>query len=364
MTEYRYYTADILLGDVLAEMPLYGVYLNRKLSTTGEFNGTFKLGTGLYDDVSLLDGTEPGKTCIYVERDGVLIWGGIIWSRTYAEESGTCQLSAQTFESIFDHVALQNNFIHQNQDQLFIFKAVIEAIQVQSHNDFGIDTEQIGTSGVMKTVLVPGYEYHMAQEVVDQLIDADDGFDYTIDIRPSSEPDKPLKIVRTGYPLLGSTEHVDNLHFDFPGTIDNYWWPESASSAGTMFVGLGAGSGVAQLRSVQGATDQLAKGYPAWWSVSTYGNITNIGVLSARTAADRNRLRTPVTVPTFELKSDQVPRFEGWDQLGDCFSVYIESKRFPEGKTVTSRMVGWELTTADSDSDEILKFAIAGDDGA
>src|SRR5690348_14342039 len=111
MPSYRYFAADILTGAVLAELPLYGVWCSRKMSEAGEMTATFKLGTGMYDDQSLLDATETGKACLYVERNGTIVWGGPIWTRTWQEESKTMNLTGQTFESVFARVALETDVV-------------------------------------------------------------------------------------------------------------------------------------------------------------------------------------------------------------------------------------------------------------
>jgi hypothetical protein len=360
--KYRFFSTDILTGTVQAELPLYGVWLTRKLCEAGSGTGTYKLGTGLFNDAELLKGTTPGKTAMFVERDGTIIWGGPIWSRTWAEDSKTINLTAQTYESIFEHVALEQDFVKQGIDQMQIFKDMIDAIQNQAHNDFGIETDEMPVvSGVNRTVLIPGYEFHMASDVVEQTVNVEEGFDYTIDLLPGVLPDTVRKVVRAGYPQLGSREQSNMAVYDFPGNIANFWWPESATRSGVKFAALGKGEGLGAPRIVRFNARLLNDGYPGWWYVKAWKGVDQVSQLDELLGEEMRIYSTPVSAPTFELKSDEVPTFDRWNDLGAQFVVRIESDRFPDGMEVATRMIGWELNIADADQSEMLKFTVEGD---
>jgi hypothetical protein len=81
VTEYRYFTTDLLTNQVLAEIPFKGVSYERALKAAGGFSGNIAITeeTSTYD---LYDSTMPGKTGLYVVRNGVCVWGGIIWGRS------------------------------------------------------------------------------------------------------------------------------------------------------------------------------------------------------------------------------------------------------------------------------------------
>ena len=81
---YRYFTTDLLTNTVLAEIPFRGVSFGRSIKAAGSFSGEIVVipETASMD---IYDSTMPGKTALYVVRDGVCVWGGIIWSRAYNE---------------------------------------------------------------------------------------------------------------------------------------------------------------------------------------------------------------------------------------------------------------------------------------
>jgi hypothetical protein len=100
--EYRYYLTDLLSNQVIAELPFTGVSYERVLRKAGGFSGSIPVieATKKYD---LYETTMPGRTGLYVLRNGQCVWGGIIWSRKYDESSKTLTVDASEFPSYFYH---------------------------------------------------------------------------------------------------------------------------------------------------------------------------------------------------------------------------------------------------------------------
>lgn len=97
---YKYITADFLTGNILAEIPATNVTYQRGLKTAGSFSGTVPIMPGV-NLTELYNNTLPGKTALYVLRDNVCVWGGLIWSRDYDLVNKTLQLNASEFPSYF-----------------------------------------------------------------------------------------------------------------------------------------------------------------------------------------------------------------------------------------------------------------------
>ena len=99
---YRYFTADLLTNEVFGEIPFKGVSYERALKGAGAFSGSI----GITPDTAKLgvyDSTLPGKTALYVVRNGVCVWGGIIWGRTYDIVTKKLNVSASEFTSYLYH---------------------------------------------------------------------------------------------------------------------------------------------------------------------------------------------------------------------------------------------------------------------
>jgi hypothetical protein len=99
---YRYFVADLLTNQILAEIPFTGVSYQRAIKGAGSFEGTIAV-VPENDHLSLYENTLPGRTCIYVLRDGECVWGGIIWTRDYDINNKVLSVSGSEFTSYFHH---------------------------------------------------------------------------------------------------------------------------------------------------------------------------------------------------------------------------------------------------------------------
>jgi hypothetical protein len=102
VAEYRYFVADFLSNEVIAELPFKSVSYERSLSSAGSFSGNIPVidATAAYD---LYENTIPGKTALYIVRNNECVWGGIIWSRSYSLTSRELSVNASEFTSYFYH---------------------------------------------------------------------------------------------------------------------------------------------------------------------------------------------------------------------------------------------------------------------
>ena len=123
LIEYRYYTTDLLTNQILAEIPFKGVSYERALKAAGGFSGQVPVisETDTYD---LYDSTMPGNTGLYVVRDGVCVWGGIIWSRSYNVITRTLSVTANEFPSYFQHRKIWKTWAHDFEVSLAVANSI------------------------------------------------------------------------------------------------------------------------------------------------------------------------------------------------------------------------------------------------
>src|SRR5690349_24055288 len=93
----RYVFVDALSGTVLEEIPLQSVRFTQTLNG-GELNATFGLDLSGYSNDQLVSSTIPGRTLLVVETDSVVLWGGLVWTRTYQSQAKSVQLYAKTLD--------------------------------------------------------------------------------------------------------------------------------------------------------------------------------------------------------------------------------------------------------------------------
>lgn len=110
---YRYFTTDLLTNQVLAEIPFVNVSYERAIKASGAFSGEIPiLPTELNNSMDMYENTMPGKTALYVVRDGICVWGGIIWSRSYNAVSRTLSVEGSEFTSYFHHRIIWKTWSH------------------------------------------------------------------------------------------------------------------------------------------------------------------------------------------------------------------------------------------------------------
>lgn len=99
---YRYFLTDLLSNEVISEVPFSGVSFERANRRAGEFSGTIPFIQAT-KGLNLYEATMPGRTGLYVMRNNVCVWGGIVWARSYDVESKELEVSASEFTSYLYH---------------------------------------------------------------------------------------------------------------------------------------------------------------------------------------------------------------------------------------------------------------------
>jgi hypothetical protein len=359
MPEMRYIGVDLLTRQVVEDLPLYGVSLQRRIRGAGNMTASFKLGTGVFSDPDLENATETGLRALFVLRDNLCIWGGPFWSRTFQSQSNSEQLTGQSFESVFSAIEVLSRFKRTKTDQTTVFKDLITTMQAQPSSNFGFDTSLITPTGVLVDLTVETYEHRMYSDAIDELLKASNSFDYVID--PVFDPsDNSFDLlVRTGYPYMGFGQGAINL--EYPGQISNYYWSESAGKGGVIQTLLGAGEGTAMPVAVKPHADLLAAGYPAWAKIDSEKGIRDRTRLTAVAEEYARVHKTPVVTPTVEFEVTQTD-FAEWNNLGAPVNFHVTSAKHPGGKDLTSRMLGWDYSPPESDNKEQLRIILEGQD--
>ncbi len=99
---YRYFLTDLLSNQVISEVPFKGVSFERANRRAGAFSGQIPFLEAT-KGLDLYEATMPGRTGLYIMRNGTCVWGGIIWSRSYDVVSRTLTVNGAEFMSYFYH---------------------------------------------------------------------------------------------------------------------------------------------------------------------------------------------------------------------------------------------------------------------
>lgn len=208
--DYRFFTTDILTNTILSEIPFKDVSWQRSIKAAGEFSGSIEVipgnarSTGEFSDeaknfdtgtdhLDLYNSTMPGKTAVYVVRNGICIWGGIIWSRTYDIISRKLQISASEFTSYLFHRVAWKTYKHE-----FVGSVLSDngscRITLQNYDEF----QTIFPGALVKIIFynVENFRYNGFYEVTSLLTQDSSVFSVTIPDLPSGTYDNTQIIIR------------------------------------------------------------------------------------------------------------------------------------------------------------------------
>lgn len=350
----NYIFGDLKTGQVIQEIPMFGVTISDWLNIHGEFGGSYQLDmTGKTND-ELVSASIPGRCYLVVELDTIPIWGGIIYSRTYQATSKTFQLYAKSFEAYPNERIIRTNLSYQDIDQITIFLDLWVQMQEVQHGSLLVEIPPFVASGVLKTVEVTTDDYRTYGQVMSALADGAQGFDWQIRLVRSGNAYR--RILTYGFPQLGAPANENSIVLEYPGAILNYWATEAVAISGTHIDLIGAGEGTNMLTSQFVHTDLLNTGFIEFDIEIPYKDVTSQNVLDDLTLREGINRRIPATVIKAEVKIDLDPVFYSY-QLGDHIRIVINDPRFEKFDFV-KRLIGWDFRppTADSIGRAFLTF--------
>jgi hypothetical protein len=360
-TDLRYLFGDLSTQQVIAELPLSGVSMNKKLNDWGTFRGTTYFDTSGISNLDMAAATVPGRNFVVVERDGVPIWDGILWSATYDSQAKVMNMTARSFEGYPEKLIVDVDFIREGQDQRNIFCDLWRQLQSVGNRNMGIVIPSgVFDNAVPRDLSILASEYKTFGSGLSSMSDSEDGFDWTITtIRQNNQYVRTLMI---GYPQIGIQDTTASpLSFDYPGNVLNYYESASMSAAGTNIYLLGAGEGADMVVGTAVNSDILASGFKRFDVVESRKDVESpytIGTLADQLLITR---RPPLTIYKVFTKADIDPVFGSYG-LGDAGTFAVVDAKHPNGASTTARVVAWEYRPESDDNVDQVELIFEGDE--
>jgi len=356
-SEIRYLFGDLLTNQVIEEIACSGVTISDSLSG-GEFRATFYLDQTGRLNSDLVAATMPGKAFVVAERNGVPIWGGIVWSRTYQSQAKVMQVYAKTLDQYGTKRFIDTDMSFTTTEQRNVFTSLYTAMQSAG------GSVQVVVPGSFPTInpislTIAGSELRTYKEIFDQISNAEGGFEWRVNVtRQSSQYQWALQI---GSPSIGQPLTDSSVVFEYPGNILNYWQNDTIGGAGTNIYGVGAGEGDSMLQVEIVHDGLIAIGYPRYDQDVSLKTINDLDDLEAATQTQAQLLKAPMPVYTVEMKGDRTPEFGDWS-LGDFCKLVFVDPLHPAGLEHTTRILKWDYTPPSSDGTEEVRLTFEGED--
>jgi hypothetical protein len=333
--------ADLLTNEIIAELPLTGVSFTQQLNQAGTFQGHVLLSALSANQFNVSNSTIPAKCALYVDRNGTLVWGGVIWGRSYNSSSQQLSFSAREFESYFERRRITSTIAYSDQDQLSIANSLVSLAQSVPYGNIGVQLSS-ATSGVTLSRTYYSYELKTYYQALQDLSRATNGFDFNIQVAYNGSG-QPTKTLQLGYPRIGTPYATDLATvptFEFPaGNVVEYEYPEDGSIAANTVYALGAGSNEGKLiQSVQD-TSKFTDGWALLEEQANYSDVTDSTYLLSLATGQVTAVSYPPTIIKLTVPAYENPTLGSY-KLGDSARLRITDQRFPANTTINPPTAG------------------------
>ena len=358
MAQYRYLFADLLTNSILAELPLTSVTFSQQLNSVGTFSATLQLSGINAAALNVANATIPARTAIYVDRDGTLIWGGVLWSREYSSTSQTITLNAREFESYFERRRITTDTAFFGTDQLTAAQTIITNAQSAINGNIGVAVGS-ETSGVTIVRTFYGYEYKTVLSAIQELSKSSTGFDFNIYVYYDSNGN-PAKLLRLGYPRYGRKYSATSQSvpvFELPGNMVEYTWPEDGSIATNYLYGIGAGANPGKLLTTAYDGSKIASGWPLLEDQANYSDVSDPTLLANLTAGQVAITSYPPTTIKITVPASLDPVLGSYE-VGDDARIRILDDRFTTQLDTVYRIVGFSVQAGENNQPELVTITV------
>jgi len=356
MTTYRYIFADLLTNAILAELPMTGVNFTSVLNAPGTFKGSLLLSGVNASGLNVRNATIPGRSALYIDRDGIIVWGGIIWGRAWNSDTQHLELSGQEFESYFDRRRITTTQVYNATDQFTIVLNLMLGAMATANGDIGIIPPWGQTSGINVNRTYYSYELKSVLAAIQDLskqgtgATGSYGFDFNIALSYNSDGSisKQLNCYSPMSGIRYSASDPSAPVFEFPsGNILAYDSFEDGSVTANTVYGVGAGSNEGMGLTTSSDATKLAAGWPVLQDSVSYTDVWDSTVLQKLSDGALAAVSTPPTSIRLIAAPYLDPKL-GTFNIGDDIRVRITDDNFPSGLDKIYRLVALDVTPGEN----------------
>jgi hypothetical protein len=217
--------------------------------------------------------TAPGKTAVYVMRNGVPVWGGIIWKRSFGSSGRELQIEADTWDSYMFHRIQDNDWMflrdmsssdpekqREGVEQIEVFRHLWRYMCSEEGSDIGVVLGQ-QSSPVKRGVYFQKWDFETYGETLEKFAKLSNGFEWMATVGRSSDG-KIERRIEFAYPGFGRPFSESKIIWEYPGSVTKYSVTHDSDKAATMMYVTGKGDGDLMTYSKQHNQEAIDNGYP------------------------------------------------------------------------------------------------------
>lgn len=356
MTDYRMLFADLRTGVLLGELPVETCEAEHVLNSPGSIRASMPLSMG--DATRVLSPQVPtleldastfgtARTALFLEREGVIQWGGVMWTRRINVDTEELEVGGEGWLSYWRHRYLLVRKVYTAVDQVLIAKDLLDWGQTMMSGDRNHDTSGVVATGVLRDRTYEQYEYKNIAEAIEQLSAVEDGFDFAFTSQWSGSD--ILTRFLTAYPATG---RATDIVLEVGVNIDVLEWTEDGTSVAHVAYAIGGGEGVDQLSRTAIDVPSLLE-YPRLEAVESHTDVRETATLYAHAQRRLRRGLLPIDTMRVELDPNVVPVLGSY-AVGDIVRVrgYLGAMDVDQSMRVTAMSIhldadGGEAVQAD-----------------
>jgi hypothetical protein len=303
VAKYTYVTADLRTGTVLEELPLTGVRYSHVLNGAGALNANIHY----HHPKATLANLDPGARTIWVRRNDVVVWGGILWTVRKIKGNDLLSLGAEGFHSYFTKKRrIRNTLTFTNVDQHRIVRDLVRYAQGQQllyatgtptypqpgggYLDVSTDSS---LSGNLRTQTYNAFERKSIGEAISQMAARIDGFDFSYEL--TNDHDITFT---TWYPRRGRRT---NLTFEQGANVTLLAWLLDATRMENRTDAIGAGEGDSMLIATAQDTNLLNR-YPVLDGTLARKDVSVQSTLQSHADAELRAKKNLIAIPQFSVR--------------------------------------------------------------
>ncbi len=304
MANYRYLLADLKTVKPIAEIPFESASYSHVLNAPGSFAGTLGLNqpASLYSVLSTT--LNLGRVSLFVERDNVIVWGGILWTSSADIDAGTITFNGEGWHSYFRRrvVRAKKNYVQQDQTTQ-IAKKLIDYAQSISGGSIGVDTTGVAATGVLRDRTYEAFERKFIGEAIEQLAAVENGFNFRYESQYDSGGNLATKFL-TSFPASG---HQTAFVLEVGKQLSKLGINTDATNLATNVDAIGAGEGDVKLIA-NVSNPLLLVSYPMLDDVESFTDISDFSTLSAHARKQLTIGSQPIVIPSVEWDPSLEPK--------------------------------------------------------
>jgi len=363
-TEFHTRIYDALSREYVGEFPFYDCSFNTPLGEAGEWTGTLALEEVDRETIRHLKRALNYESAwIFVYWGATIPWHGKLVAAPWNRAEGTLAAKAAGTRSWLDQVMVGRGrdvrHSWKNMEQCQITRNLVGMVATGAGGRLKIHPDA-RVSGIRRDLLIEPQSYGVVGELIDNLADGENGFEWDVLARDSAADGRPEFYLGQWYPERaspGAPRHLLADTGEHANILNDPGWPEDASGRRSMIHALGDGEAPAMVTAVD--YDPLLDTGRVLLTEKT-SSYSGQGVTTARELAglahaEREQLSGTLSTLTVAVALDD-PVYGSW-QTGDRFRLVLRDEWLDTDLSAV-RCVDHSVHYAQSDGQDLVSLEL------